>query len=150
MIMNLTYYRTFEPITTEEYKDWMTKTCSDIAKGRYGTSTAEDVNLSDTERGLQDLSLDKDAKTRTNTGRIVNSDKTYQEKKSAKENLIDDMTSPEATNRDPKYPASFSEIAKLIEKGEKIPGVEQLNIKPTNTEPTPSTHERVTKPWEKS
>ena len=47
-----------------------------------------------------------------------------------------------------KYPASFAEIMELVQKGEPIPGVEELNIEPTNTEPTPSTRPPTKKPWE--
>ena len=47
-----------------------------------------------------------------------------------------------------KYPASFAEIMELVQKGEPIPGVEELNIEPTNTEPTRSTRLPTKKPWE--
>ena len=54
------------------------------------------------------------------------------------------------TGTEAQYPTSFSEIVKIIEKGDTVPGVEHLNIQPTNAEPTPSSMERVPKPWEKS
>lgn len=42
----------------------------------------------------------------------------------------------------------FSEIMELVTKGLPIPGVEALDIKPTGTELTESTQNRVKKPWE--
>ena len=58
-------------------------------------------------------------------------------------------TSSEAYSEEhEKYPASFAEIMELVQKGEPIPGVEELNIEPTNTEPTPSTRPPTKKPWE--
>ena len=58
-------------------------------------------------------------------------------------------TSSEAHSEEhEKYPASFAEIMELVQKGEPIPGVEELNIEPTNTEPTPSTRPPTKKPWE--
>ena len=42
----------------------------------------------------------------------------------------------------------LSDLMKMIAEQKKIPGVKELNIKPTNTEPTVSNVERVLKPWE--
>lgn len=42
----------------------------------------------------------------------------------------------------------FSKIAEMIEKGLKLPGLEELNIKPSEVEPSPAAMERVKKPWE--
>ena len=47
-----------------------------------------------------------------------------------------------------KYPASFSEIMELVQKGEQIPGVLDLNIEPTNALPTESVKPPAKKPWE--
>ena len=46
------------------------------------------------------------------------------------------------------YPASFAEIMELVQKGEPIPGVEELNIEPTNSEPTQCARLPSKKPWE--
>ncbi|OWF53656.1 uncharacterized protein LOC110446133 [Mizuhopecten yessoensis] len=43
----------------------------------------------------------------------------------------------------------FSKIAEMLEKGLKLPGVEELNIKPLDIDPNPPEMERMKKPWEK-
>ncbi|XP_059149493.1 uncharacterized protein LOC131936490 [Physella acuta] len=43
---------------------------------------------------------------------------------------------------------SLSEIAELLQNNLPIPGLKSLNIKPINTEPTPSKLKRPLKPWE--
>ena len=43
---------------------------------------------------------------------------------------------------------SFSEVMEKVERGEKLPGVEELNIEATNSEITESQCQRVKKPWE--
>ena len=58
-------------------------------------------------------------------------------------------TSSEAHSEEhEKYPASFVEIMELVQKGEPIPGVEELNIEPTNSEPTQCPRLPSKKPWE--
>ncbi|KAL3868617.1 hypothetical protein ACJMK2_041413 [Sinanodonta woodiana] len=46
------------------------------------------------------------------------------------------------------YPASFLELISLLESGCNIPGIEELNVEPTNENPTPSALDRKKKPWE--
>jgi len=43
----------------------------------------------------------------------------------------------------------LSQIAEMLEKGLTLPGVEELNIEPTNKNPSPSSMNRLNKPWEK-
>ena len=43
---------------------------------------------------------------------------------------------------------SFSDIVGLVESGDPIPGLEQLNIEPTNEMPTQSVIAKGKKPWE--
>ncbi len=45
-------------------------------------------------------------------------------------------------------PLTFGELMTLVQKGEPIPGVEELNIQATNTDPTESTRPVAKKPWE--
>ena len=49
----------------------------------------------------------------------------------------------------PQYPESFQEIIDMVQKGLPLPGVEDLNIEPTNTPPTKPCASRLMKPWEK-
>nr|XP_006823248.1 PREDICTED: uncharacterized protein LOC102805027 [Saccoglossus kowalevskii] len=48
----------------------------------------------------------------------------------------------------PQYPSSFFDLLQKIEKGEPLPGVEELNIQPTNTPATESSLATKMKPWE--
>ena len=56
--------------------------------------------------------------------------------------------SGEASCDDPKYPVSFYDLMWMIENGEKIPGVDDINVEPTNELPTASCVSRAKKPWE--
>uniref|UniRef100_A0A3Q3MFM3 Peroxisomal membrane protein PEX14-like KPWE domain-containing protein n=1 Tax=Labrus bergylta TaxID=56723 RepID=A0A3Q3MFM3_9LABR len=47
-------------------------------------------------------------------------------------------------------PLSFAEVMKLVQEGKEVPGVKQLDVKPTNQSPTPSHMDRILKPWELS
>ncbi|XP_072017879.1 uncharacterized protein [Amphiura filiformis] len=49
----------------------------------------------------------------------------------------------------PPYPASFLEILKLVESGQEIPGIEILDIKPTEAPLTESKMKPLRKPWQK-
>ena len=49
---------------------------------------------------------------------------------------------------EPKYPVSFYDLMWMIENGEKIPGVDDLDVQPTNETPTASNVNRLRKPWE--
>ncbi|KAK3596780.1 hypothetical protein CHS0354_038782 [Potamilus streckersoni] len=66
---------------------------------------------------------------------------------------VNDDTEMETKNREKNsasnYPASFSELISLLESGCKIPGIEELNVQPTNENPTASALDRKRKPWEK-
>ena len=57
------------------------------------------------------------------------------------------MTSDPTTSDPPPYPTSFLEIMRLVESGQEIPGIESLDIKPTNAALTESRMKPVTKPW---
>uniref|UniRef100_A0A670KD07 Peroxisomal membrane protein PEX14-like KPWE domain-containing protein n=1 Tax=Podarcis muralis TaxID=64176 RepID=A0A670KD07_PODMU len=48
----------------------------------------------------------------------------------------------------PDTSVSFSEIFRLVQAGQDIPGLQKLNITPTNGSPTPSQMARRPKPWE--
>ena len=62
--------------------------------------------------------------------------------------ITSDLTTSDPTSCDPPpYPTSFLEIMRLVESGQEIPGIENLDIKPTNAPPTESKMEPVTKPW---
>ncbi|CAK6963827.1 uncharacterized protein C6orf226 homolog [Scomber scombrus] len=43
---------------------------------------------------------------------------------------------------------SFAEVMRLIQEGKEVPGVKNLDIRPTNESPTPPQMERILKPWE--
>lgn len=43
---------------------------------------------------------------------------------------------------------SFAEVMQLVQEGKEVPGVRELDVKPTNQSPTPSQMERMRKPWE--
>ena len=44
---------------------------------------------------------------------------------------------------------SFQEVVRLVQAGEQVPGLgTHVDITPSNQNPTPSTMERVLKPWE--
>ncbi|KAM3617382.1 uncharacterized protein V6R79_005468 [Siganus canaliculatus] len=45
---------------------------------------------------------------------------------------------------------SFAEVMRLVQEGKEVPGVEKLDIKPSNQSPTPSQMQRLLKPWEVS
>ncbi|XP_013404633.1 uncharacterized protein LOC106169647 [Lingula anatina] len=60
----------------------------------------------------------------------------------------DTSTQTNDDNPIPKYPASFVEIMHLVDTGQPIPGVVDLNIKSTDSEPTVSHLKRKPKPWE--
>lgn len=45
---------------------------------------------------------------------------------------------------------SFAEVMRLVQEGKEVPGVERLEVKPSNQSPTPSQMGRVLKPWETS
>lgn len=56
-----------------------------------------------------------------------------------------------ADNADsPRYPTSFHELLEKLEKGETLPDIEDLDIRPTNVSVTKSSHDRIPKPWEES
>ncbi|XP_017577920.1 uncharacterized protein LOC108442406 [Pygocentrus nattereri] len=46
-------------------------------------------------------------------------------------------------------PLSFAEVFRMIQAGEEIPGLQKLDIKPSNQQPTVSQMLRKLKPWEK-
>ncbi|KAL6458867.1 hypothetical protein MHYP_G00323390 [Metynnis hypsauchen] len=46
-------------------------------------------------------------------------------------------------------PLSFAEVFRMIQAGEEIPGLQKLDIKPCNQQPTDSQMLRKLKPWEK-
>lgn len=43
---------------------------------------------------------------------------------------------------------SFAEVMQLVQEGKEVPGVTKVDIEPSNQNPTPSTMERMLKPWE--
>ena len=43
---------------------------------------------------------------------------------------------------------SFTEVMQLVQEGKEVPGVTEMDVKPTNQSPTPSQMERMRKPWE--
>uniref|UniRef100_A0A3B4E185 Peroxisomal membrane protein PEX14-like KPWE domain-containing protein n=1 Tax=Pygocentrus nattereri TaxID=42514 RepID=A0A3B4E185_PYGNA len=47
-------------------------------------------------------------------------------------------------------PLSFAEVFRMIQAGEEIPGLQKLDIKPSNQQPTVSQMLRKLKPWEKT
>ena len=55
---------------------------------------------------------------------------------------------PGSQEPEPQYPLDFTELMGMIQRGEQIPGVEDLNIEPTNSLPTLSQANSVRKPWE--
>ena len=60
----------------------------------------------------------------------------------------DGSLSREGSCAERNYPASFNELVELLQKGEPIPGVIELNIQPTNAYPTASARSCAKKPWE--
>ncbi|KAK7145978.1 hypothetical protein R3I93_013640 [Phoxinus phoxinus] len=44
---------------------------------------------------------------------------------------------------------SFPEVYRMIQAGEEVPGLQQLEIKPCHDQPTVSQMPRKSKPWEK-
>ena len=61
---------------------------------------------------------------------------------------IQSTCNPEDHEGEPLYPLDFTELMGMIQRGEQIPGVEELNIEPTNSLPTLSQANSVRKPWE--
>ncbi|XP_033001360.1 uncharacterized protein C6orf226 homolog [Lacerta agilis] len=62
-------------------------------------------------------------------------------KEELQERPADQLQSPDAS-------VSFSEIFRLVQAGQDIPGLQKLNITPTNGSPTPSQMAPRPKPWE--
>ena len=68
--------------------------------------------------------------------------------------FFSDLTSVQSTkatvdsSNQESAPLSFSKVIEMVEKGEKLPGVEELNIEPTNSQVTESQCNRLKKPWE--
>uniref|UniRef100_A0A4X2K8X0 Peroxisomal membrane protein PEX14-like KPWE domain-containing protein n=1 Tax=Vombatus ursinus TaxID=29139 RepID=A0A4X2K8X0_VOMUR len=56
--------------------------------------------------------------------------------------------SPEPKAPEPSRAVSFSEILRLVQQGQDIPGLEKLHITATCREPTASRIPRRPKPWE--
>lgn len=61
---------------------------------------------------------------------------------------VSDSCVTNENSSEPSYPLSFYDLMWMIEKGEQIPGVEELDIGPTNEDPTASSICRKKKPWE--
>ncbi|XP_067678712.1 uncharacterized protein [Haliotis asinina] len=67
----------------------------------------------------------------------------------------DNSWSPAATTEDSETETAaqsgtlkFSEVIDFIQSGKTIPGLKTVDVKPTNADPSPSTMDRKTKPWE--
>lgn len=54
----------------------------------------------------------------------------------------------ETEKEPPKYPTSFLEVMELVQSGEKIPGIEEIHVEPTNKPPTTASAMKVKKPWQ--
>ncbi|KAI4884061.1 hypothetical protein NFI96_030671, partial [Prochilodus magdalenae] len=68
-------------------------------------------------------------------------------------NTVCDSEEPMQPNKEPTPeqggPLSFAEVFRMIQAGEEIPGLQKLDIKACNQQPTGSQMSRKLKPWEK-
>ncbi|XP_070556791.1 uncharacterized protein [Ptychodera flava] len=110
------------------------------AKLFYFSKFHHKVSLSEYEQWLQDNSMDTkdDVVKATSTGAMLEESKLEPEA----------CSSSQVNETGPQYPSSFFDLLQKIEKGEPLPGVEELNIQPTNTSPLESTMDRKPKPWQ--
>lgn len=66
--------------------------------------------------------------------------------KTSKVTPVGETAAAESTN--PPYPSSFSEIIDLLQRGESIPGADELVVEATNDTITDSKLDIPKKPWE--
>lgn len=153
------YSREYEKVTVNGYNQWlqqMNKQSADKNDDNKITNindalcdlTTETVKIS--SKG--DQSFDSTVEP---TGTINVSFKADNSNEAETNNIMTDNNSPdnnesckECDSTTKSDSLSFTEIAEMIENGMTLPSVEDLNIEPTNTKPTPSSIGRIKKPWE--
>ncbi|XP_060077485.1 uncharacterized protein LOC132557037 [Ylistrum balloti] len=147
------YSKLYEKVTKEGYDQWLMEH-SNIKHNDEDSKIENEENSLELHSDSKNDNLVKiDTKSSKNDSQLDTVELRNLDCKDGDENDIDKSKSAshKGDNLDitSNSVLDFSEIAEMIEKGLKLPGVEDLDIKPLDIDPNPPEMERLKKPWEK-
>ncbi|XP_052085614.1 uncharacterized protein LOC127723155 [Mytilus californianus] len=157
------FSKTFHPVKKNDFKIWLSKQTdkeesqSSDRRDVHTKIIADEINTND--------SIDWKTATTSNNAQTAGERNTNQEIKNAEQGeitvsnitelplnkIIDDTCDSKESELSENLDKvlSLADVADFIEKGLPLPGIKDLDIKPLEIDPHPSSLQRKLKPWEK-
>nr|XP_023652368.1 uncharacterized protein C6orf226 homolog [Paramormyrops kingsleyae] len=139
------YSRFVEPITIEGYQQWIT---SHAPSPSQATEAQSVPGLSDNCSGLF-RKCEEETVITDQISELYSIDICYRNKDEASM-CQHACTLSTALDSGSSTSLSFAEVFQLIQRGEEVPGLQKLDIRPCHQPPTASQMHRRPKPWEKA